>query len=120
MKNIIFLSLLISLSGCATSYQKMGYTGGYSEMIVGDAVYAVSFSGNGYTREDRVEKLLLRRCAELTLEKGYDYFVIISDSNSQLIVTTKHDKTKTIKMLKQGEQPNTAMNAKLILSNFEN
>ena len=35
----------------------------------------VSFSGNSYTSRDTVEKYLLYRAAELTVQRGYDYFV---------------------------------------------
>ncbi len=38
----------------------------------------VSFRGNGYTDRQTVQSFLLYRCAQVTLEDGYDYFVLIS------------------------------------------
>jgi len=52
--------------------------------------YLVTFRGNGYTSEDKVMAYTLRRCAELTKEKGYNYFDILksSSSTSQYAYTT--------------------------------
>jgi hypothetical protein len=79
MKRIVGLLLLgvVALVGCATSYQRMGTTGGYSENRVDANTFLVEFRGNGYTPRQSVETYLLHRCAEVTAEAGYDYFVII-------------------------------------------
>ena len=50
--------------------------GGYSEAWIGGNRYQVNFAGNTLTSRDRVEGYLLYRAAELTLEKGYDWFEI--------------------------------------------
>jgi hypothetical protein len=42
----------------------------------------VSFKGNGYTGHEKVEVYLLRRCADVTIADGYDYFVIV-DKNEE-------------------------------------
>jgi hypothetical protein len=68
--------LALALSSCATTYQKSGITGGYSEKKLSDSAYTVSFSGNGYASRDRVYFFWIYRCAELTLEKGYSLYVI--------------------------------------------
>jgi hypothetical protein len=41
----------------------------------------VSFKGNGYTPKDRVQTYMLYRCAEVTANAGYDYFVIINNDD---------------------------------------
>ena len=51
----------------------------------------VEFKGNGYTSRERVEVFVLYRCAELTVEKGYDYFVITrgdTENQQQSVQTT--------------------------------
>ena len=80
--------LLIILGGAAllascmtpTPYQPdiagQKISGGYSEARIADNRYQVNFSGNTLTSRDRVEGYLLYRAAELTLEKGYDWFEI--------------------------------------------
>ena len=81
-KKSIFISVSIfitcfALLGC-TPYQANGLGGGYSEMAMNKNTYQVSFEGNRYTSSDTVKKYLLRRCAELTLNKGYKYFIIVA------------------------------------------
>lgn len=69
----IFLGVLVS---CATPYQKAGITGGYSDRQLSDSAYLVTFNGNGYASKEHVWNLWFYRCAELTLQKGYAYFLI--------------------------------------------
>ena len=80
---VIFMAVL--LSGCATVYQSEGFTGGYSETQLGENVFQVSFRGNGYTDRERASDFALLRSAELTLEKGFRYFVIVeSEKHSKV------------------------------------
>ncbi|WP_296199226.1 hypothetical protein [Sphingorhabdus sp.] len=51
--------------------------GGYSEEHLGDNRYRVTFDGNMLTSRERVEGYLLYRAAELTVEKGFDWFRIV-------------------------------------------
>ena len=46
-------------------------------MPLAQDTYEVSFRGNGYTSQDKVQKMALLRAAELTLEKGYKSFEIV-------------------------------------------
>jgi hypothetical protein len=78
MKNIILISIFVLLQGCATAYQKTGFSGGYSETQLDKNVFNVSFRGNGFTSHERVADFTLLRSAELTLEHGYKYFAIIN------------------------------------------
>lgn len=77
------LALLAALAACATAtpYQPdlpgQAVSGGYSEQRLGADRYRVSFAGNALTSRDRVEGYLLYRAAELTLQNGYDGFVIV-------------------------------------------
>ncbi|MDF2691175.1 MAG: hypothetical protein K0S29_1030, partial [Gammaproteobacteria bacterium] len=62
----------------------MNYNGGYSDLQLNQITYTVTAQGNSYTSADRVNAILLRRCAELTLNNGYKYFLITS-KNSQIL-----------------------------------
>ena len=76
----IVAAFLVSLvTGCSTPYQRDGFRGGYQDMLMAEDMFQVSFRGNGYTGSDRVQRYALRRAAELSLEKGFGYFVIVSD-----------------------------------------
>ena len=81
MPVLLFAPLL--LVGCATGatlYQpvKNGY--GYSEQKLEVDRYRVSFFGNTRTDADTVADYVLYRAAEITLDNGYDYFVVIDRS----------------------------------------
>ena len=71
---LIFAAILVA--GC-TAYQKQGLTGGFSETQLGENVFQVTFKGNAYTSRERVSDFNLLRSAEITLENGYRYFVIV-------------------------------------------
>jgi hypothetical protein len=75
---ILALLLAYLLAGCATSYQSSGLTGGYRDFQVEGDVYRVVFSGNGDTTRETTQTYWLYRAAELTLEKGFDGFEILS------------------------------------------
>ena len=68
--------------GCATPYQKVGATGGFSETRLDEHVARVNFRGNGYTGAERAADFCMLRCAELTLEHGCRYFTILQGGDS--------------------------------------
>lgn len=90
MKNIVLI-LLLTLSSCATHYNATGYRGGYSEIKIDNNTYEVSFKGNGYTNSETIKKYFLYRCAELTIEKGYEYFVFMDKDVSSSKIVSGHD-----------------------------
>lgn len=88
MKKLIALTTVgILLAGCAampaTPYQPYvphsaaGVHGGYSEQQLAPDRYLVRFHGNSMTSRDRVEGYLLYRAADLTLQRGFDWFTIL-------------------------------------------
>lgn len=89
------LALLSSVAGCmtATPYQPYrgelaGKThGGYSEQRLAADRYRVRFHGNETTPRDRVEGYMLYRAAELTLQQGFDWFVIVDRHTEHDVAT---------------------------------
>ena len=77
MNNIIYVAVILILSGCATAYQPKGLSGGFSEIQLSVDTFQVSFNGNGYTDPSRATEFTLLRSSEIALENGYRYFVII-------------------------------------------
>lgn len=49
---------------------------GYAEQAIAPDRFRVRFSGNSVTSRDQVQNFLLVRAAELTVERGGDYFII--------------------------------------------
>ena len=82
MRKTLILAVLTTLiSGCATKYQSVGFTGGFTETQLAPDVFRVSFSGNGYTSGDRVQDFALLRAAELMLANNFPYFVLIDSAD---------------------------------------
>ena len=82
MKYLYSLLAVALISSCATSYQSQGMTGGYVDTQLSETLGKVSVNGNGYTSATTVGDYALLRASELTLEKGYKYFVVASDDQS--------------------------------------
>lgn len=79
------MATLMLVGGCtttATPYQPYrgeaagGVHGGYSEQQLAPDKYLVRFHGNELASRDRVEGYMLYRAAELTLQRGFDWFTI--------------------------------------------
>lgn len=81
VRNIICAFLILTLGGCATSYQSTGLTGGFSETRLAEDMFRVEFTGNGFTRGERASDFALLRASELTLDNGYRYFVIMDENH---------------------------------------
>ena len=77
----------LGLAACATSTPytaaelNKGY--GFTDQKIEDDRYRITFRGNAQTSRDAVETYLLLRSAELTLENGYDYFVVVEDETDK-------------------------------------
>jgi len=74
--SLMVLSAACLLAGCATAYQPDGVSGGYSETLQGSTAQ-VSFRVNAMTTPETLHSFVLRRCAEVTLQDGYSYFVLV-------------------------------------------
>ena len=87
---IYLLIILVLCSGCATPYMSEGFMGSFKSTQIQDGMFRVNFRGNAYSHTDRVEDFALLRSAELALENGYKYFVIMGENQetSTVGVTT--------------------------------
>lgn len=75
------LLLGLLLAACAaTPYQPVAKGYGYTEQKLEADRYRVSFAGNSRTSRDTVQDYLMYRAAELTLQQGYDYFVVVGNA----------------------------------------
>lgn len=72
----ISMVFLLVIAGCASPYAKRGVTGGYNDIRIDTNHYRVRFDGNGYTKKETVWIFWFYRCAEVTKENGFQYFVI--------------------------------------------
>lgn len=136
VKNVFFLCFIVVIvTGCAvtqsTRYQSLAFTGGYSDTRLGEDMFDVSFQSNSYTKADKANDFCLLRCAELSDQNGYPFFVVISNKERGLTISTqgpfgvtsgtdKPSSHNTIKLFK--EKPTNyalAYEAKYIISSIK-
>jgi len=81
-------AMVALLAGCetATPYQPLrtsgAASGGYSDQQIEANRFRVTFAGNSMTSRERVETYLLYRAAQLTVERGFDWFEM-ADRNTE-------------------------------------
>ena len=69
------LVLVASLVGCATGrYTPLDEAGSTEIEQLKENVYRVEYRTSAFTSQDQLDRYLRRRCAELTLREGYDFF----------------------------------------------
>jgi len=86
--SIILILLLLHAGGCGFGYQPLGLRGGYSETELDDGTILVRYNAPSgflqypaeFTREQHIQFFVLYRCAELTVLKGHDYFVVVDST----------------------------------------
>lgn len=67
--------LLLSLSACATtSYKPLEQTTGQDVVQVAENEFRVEYRAGLFTPQKRMDDYIKLRCAEVTLQRGYDYF----------------------------------------------
>ena len=130
MTRLLAILLVLSasiLSGCATAYAPVGLNhcagfgmcrGGYSETQLDENTFRVSFQGNGKTPRVTTQRYLVYRCAELTRNLGYDYFVFINENTEA--VGDKYRANAVIKVFR-GDKPldnSSAYKARDVLKNL--
>lgn len=95
-----FLTLLIffALTGCATTYQLHGLSGGYSERQLSENAFQIRFNGNGYTSWDKAKDFALLRSAEVADMHGYRYFIIVDSADTAYGFTYTTPATTTTKI----------------------
>jgi len=88
------LAALALLAGCAgpTPYQPREDGYGYTDQALESERYRVSFAGNSSTERPTVENYLLYRAAEVTLDRGYDHFIVVERDTER---STRYDSATT-------------------------
>jgi hypothetical protein len=91
MRLFVLTLVSLALSGCATKYQDMGFTGGVAaEQITADTFRIVA-RGNAYTGGTRIQDFVLLKAAETTKSVGATHFIITASqhaSRQSAIVTS--------------------------------
>lgn len=99
---LILLPLTLLLLGITTAYVPEGEYGGiphggYTSVMINQNTAMVTFKGSGGDSPLKIHRYLLYRCAQVAMENGYDYFVILSTSTSHVnTLIDEHRVTKQI------------------------
>jgi hypothetical protein len=108
------LGAVCLLTSCATAYQPDGVAGGYSDRRLAGNAVQVSFRGNRFNSPEMLQSYLLRRCADVTLQNGYEYFVVAPNAGPTNADGSKADNesiaSATIQMYK-GVKPGSDVHA---------
>ncbi len=87
----------VCVIGCATGYQRRMFLSGYRDLPIRDDIHWVTFHGNGHTSEDRAADFALLRSAEVALERGCPFFVILeNETHSDVSTRTSPMVTQTV------------------------
>jgi hypothetical protein len=70
----------IWLAACAPPYQPVGLMGGFNELPLGEDTFLVAFHWTRFTSQDRIMDFLLLRAAEVALDRGAPYFIVLEQS----------------------------------------
>lgn len=82
MREIIAVCLMLLLTACATPYGKYGLLGGFTDSQIDENTFSISVDTNGFTSQQTTSMQALYRAADLTIEHGFDFFVIVSGANN--------------------------------------
>jgi hypothetical protein len=74
-RTIPVVACFLTLAACATGqYTPLGGADRDQVEQLKENVYRVEYRVNSFTSQEQLDANLRRRCAELTLREGYDYF----------------------------------------------
>jgi hypothetical protein len=99
MKIFAVILLCATLSGCATKYQDLGFTGGVAAQQMTADTWRIQSRGNAYTSSSTVQDYVLLKAAETTQAAGGSHFQIVSAadaSRSATIVTPGNSTTSFV------------------------
>lgn len=94
LRLLVAAAAALLVAACAsqpTPYQSaIDHRYGFADQQLEANRYRVSFSGNSATSRETVENYLLFRAAEITLDSGHDYFVMLEGD------TDRHTRYRTV------------------------
>ena len=73
--------LSVVAAACATPYRPLTLDGGYANSRLNPNTFQVVFQGNAHTTWKTAEAYALYRCAEVTVESGFDFFVVVGGNS---------------------------------------
>jgi len=98
MLRVILLSLILFLPGCATTrYEPLAESRGDLVTQLQEDTYRVEYRVNLFTSQEVLDDFLRRRCAEVTLQQGYDQFLM---TDKLMVLSYNRSTSVTLRMFK--------------------
>ncbi|MGH7229956.1 MAG: CC0125/CC1285 family lipoprotein [Nitrospiraceae bacterium] len=102
LRLIYFGLTLLVLSGCATArYQPLAEASDDQVTQLNENTFRVEYRVNPFTSQDTLDGFLRRRCAEVTIQQGFDYFSMVQ---KHIVLAHRRVTAVTLKMFK-GQKP---------------
>jgi S1-C subfamily serine protease len=79
---VVAMAMVVVIAGCATKYQPMGFTGGYTDQSLGDNVYLIQVNVNAYTSAATAYRYFHRRAQELCQSKGFSGYRVLDEGGA--------------------------------------
>lgn len=79
---LLLIACLLSLAGCATKYQPMGFTGGVAAQQMTADTFRIVARGNGSTASTTIQDYTMLKAAETTKEHGATHFLVVSAADA--------------------------------------
>jgi hypothetical protein len=99
---MILLSLVLLPQSCATTrYEPIAETTDKEVTQLNDSVFRVEYRVSPFTSQAAPDGFLRRRCAEVTLQQGYDYFGV----GERVDALTYRRSTSVILKMYKGQKP---------------
>jgi hypothetical protein len=104
---VILLSFLILMQGCATTrYDPLAELQGEGIEQLNDSSFRVEYRVSPFTSQDVLDDFLRRRCAEVTLREGYEYFAMMERFD---VLSYQRFASVTLRMYKGPEVMNRSL-----------
>ena len=104
---VILLSFLILMQGCATTrYDPLAELQGEGIEQLNDSSFRVEYRVSPFTSQDVLDDFLRRRCAEVTLREGYEYFAMMERFD---VLSYQRFASVTLRMYKGQEVMNRSL-----------
>jgi hypothetical protein len=84
---LVGMTTALLLTGCSTMQERtFASVGHFEQFQLNDALFRVSYVGNGYTRQSDAEEIALLQSARVALQHGYRYFQITDDLSASRVI----------------------------------
>jgi hypothetical protein len=84
---LVGMTTALLLTGCSTMQERtFASLGHFEQFQLNDALFRVSYVGNGYTRQSDAEEITLLQAARVSLQHGYRYFQITDDPSTSKVI----------------------------------